>query len=176
MTAKTPAGRRRRLGGRLGGATAVVGVLSTSVVLASCSNSSATRLASQACRHVDRSIALYEQSLKQPASQQRATQQKAESELVVAEAPAAAAAGVDGHWQALMTDLSEAVRVPEGNLVAVLQLQCQQALPTATTLVPDTAPPPPPGPNAVAPNSPGTTPGTTPGASSGGNAPTSPTG
>ncbi len=176
MTAKTPAGRRRRLGGRLGGATAVVGVLSTSVVLASCSNSSATRLASQACRHVDRSIALYEQSLKQPASQQRATQQKAESELVVAEAPAAAAAGVDGHWQALMTDLSEAVRVPEGNLVAVLQLQCQQALPTATTLVPDTAPPPPPGPNAVAPNSPRTTPGTTPGASSGGNAPTSPTG
>ena len=81
-----------------------------------------------ACRFVDRGISLYDQSTR---TTDLATQQRlrdlARSQFLQGVGLAGAANSQSGQWNALMTTLTEASRVPVGNLVPTLRRQCRIA-------------------------------------------------
>lgn len=84
--------------------------------------------ARQACRQIDRSIALYRQSTAASSpTKSAALAQQAEGLLREALPLAAAAATQDGTYQALMTTVAESSRVPEGHLITALVDQCGAA-------------------------------------------------
>jgi hypothetical protein len=93
--------------------------------LGGCANGHALDLVRQACTHVHRSLALYDQSADaaSPAAAQ-ADRASALQELRTALPLAATAAGENAEWQAFMTTLSESSRVPESDLVTALGQQC----------------------------------------------------
>lgn len=98
------------------------------VGLSSCGSSAALGLARQACRHVERSLSLYDASLHAPSPAQAASDQAAAvAQLEAAQPDAATAAGEDAQWQALMTTISESPRIPERYLVYALGQQCAVA-------------------------------------------------
>jgi hypothetical protein len=130
---------------------ATVGVtVALGASLAGCASSAAHGLALQACRHVDRSLALYRVSLTDPnpalAARQRA---QASAQLQDAQPLATVAAGQAPQWQALMATLAENARLPESDLVVALKAQCAAAE-NGGALIPNTPnttlPPPSDGP------------------------------
>jgi hypothetical protein len=119
--------------------------------LAGCASHNGTDLARQACRHVERSITLYQASLHAPSpATARAQQSQAISELRDALPIAATAAGEAGQYQALMATLDESAHLPESLLVHALGAQCAAAdsndgsdlAPPPTAGTPGTHPPP----------------------------------
>ncbi len=101
----------------------IVFALVSGGLLTGCS-SQASSLASQACAHVERGLAMERKA--SSATGARATLLKAEAlDQVRAALPLAAlAAGEDTSWQALEATLSESSRVPLSNLVTALSDQC----------------------------------------------------
>jgi hypothetical protein len=95
--------------------------------VSACSNSAALSNARTACRHIDASLSTYKASQQPGISSQDAAAlvAKAQSELLAALPYAASATSDDGSYNALMTGIQEADRVPEGLLVDSLQRQCQ---------------------------------------------------
>lgn len=112
-------GRRRLL---VAGAVAAV-----ALPLGACANSQALEEARQACDHVNRSVALFHRSDAAPPAAQAADRARALAELRRALPIAAIAAGQEPQWQALMTDIAEANRVPEADLVSSLHQLCSVA-------------------------------------------------
>jgi hypothetical protein len=119
--------------------------------LAGCASHNGADLARQACRHVERSITLYQASLHAPTpAEARAQQSQAVSDLRDALPIAATAAGEDGQYQALMATLDESDHLPESLLVHALGAQCAAAdsnsgdnpTPSPTAGTPGTHPPP----------------------------------
>ncbi len=101
-------------------------LLVASLLLASCGSGGATDQARSACKKVDRSIALYHQATATPPpTNSDALQNQSQALLLSALGEAARATSADGSFNALMTTLSEATRVPEGLLVPSLSRQCQ---------------------------------------------------
>jgi len=94
------------MGRRLLGASMAAGLGLGAVLLGGCGGGNGLSLAEQACGHVHTSLALYEESLRDPANQ-AALQQRAATQLRVALPLAAAANSADGSWNPLMTDISE---------------------------------------------------------------------
>jgi hypothetical protein len=141
-------GGRRRLARAAAGITVTIGL---GAVLAACGNN-AESLAQQACAHVNRSIALLQES-DRPADAPRAAQlsQQAYTQLRLALPIAAEAAYRDGQWQALMTTVSESNRVPETTLVPALQAQCAAATSTPFNQAPPPSSIPPPAPVSSSP-------------------------
>ena len=89
--------------------------------LAGCASHNGADLARQACRHVERSLALYQASLHATdAARCRAQQAQAVAELRDALPIAATAAGEAGQYQALMATLAESDHLPESLLVHAL--------------------------------------------------------
>jgi hypothetical protein len=85
---------------------------------------------------VDRSIALYETiTPTTPASDASAIAGKAQMELLDALSSAADATSGDGSFNALMTTIGEASRVPENLLIPSLKAQCKVVLSTSPFLV-----------------------------------------
>ena len=121
-------------------------------LLAAACGTGGSSSATAACRHVDRSLALFDQAQHagDPAVATSLTNQ-AYVELRVALPLAADAAAADGRWQALMTTLSETSSVPEKDLVTALSAQCSAANLSAPAGAPPTTipPPPPPPPQAT---------------------------
>ncbi len=119
--------------------------------LAGCASHNGADLARQACRHVERSIALYQTSLHAPTPAKAAAQQsQAVTELRKALPIASTAAGEAGQYQALMATLAESEHLPESYLVHSLGEQCAAAdsdttispTPPPTAQTPATRPPP----------------------------------
>jgi hypothetical protein len=119
--------------------------------LAGCASHDGTDLARQACRHVERSLTLYQASLHASTPAQASAQQaQAVSELRDALPIAATAAGEAGQYQALMATLDESAHLPESLLVHALGAQCAAAdsnsgdnpTPSPTAGTPGTHPPP----------------------------------
>jgi hypothetical protein len=107
----------------------MVVVIGCSAGLTACSNDGVA-LARQACDHIGKSIALYKQSTtetKTDPAQSRALAAEAYLQLRDALPLTAQAAGQNGLWQALMTDVTESNRVAESYLVSSLQDQCAVA-------------------------------------------------
>ena len=130
-------------------AAGIVVVFGCGAGLAACSNNGVS-LARQACNHIDKSIALYEQSTTETdPTQSEALAKRAYIQLRAALPLTAQAAGQSGLWQALMTDVGESNRVSESHLVASLQDQCAVAnsanpgLPAPPSSVPPPATVPP---------------------------------
>jgi hypothetical protein len=99
--------------------------MSVALLLGGCSNQRGLDLARQACRHVDRSLALYEQATTAPSPQAGENRQsEALFQLREALPLAATAAGEASQWQGLMATLSESSHVPEADLVSALRQQC----------------------------------------------------
>jgi hypothetical protein len=97
------------------------------VGLSSCSSSAALGNARTACRHIDTSLKTYRESTLPGLSGQEtaALEAKAQAQLLAALAYAASATSDDGSYNALMTTIQEADRVPEGLLVRSLSRQCK---------------------------------------------------
>jgi len=111
------------------GRSARLGLTCVAVVaglaLAGCANQRGLDLARQACRHVDRSLALYEQSATAVSSVEGdARRSEALVQLRQALPLAATAAGEASQWQGLMATLAESSHLPEANLVSALRQQC----------------------------------------------------
>jgi hypothetical protein len=95
------------------------------LVLGGCANQRGLDLARQACRHVERSIALYEQARVTSSPAQGGAQlSEALAQLRQALPLAATAAGEASQWQGLMATLAESSHVPEADLVSALRQQC----------------------------------------------------
>ncbi len=93
-----------------------------------CANHNSVALAREACRHVERSLAIYRSAQSAPSPAESARQSaKALQELRIALPIAASAAGQAEQWQGLMATLAESTRVPESELVSALQAQCATA-------------------------------------------------
>jgi hypothetical protein len=108
-------------------AAAGVLVVGLGTALGACGDNG-TSLAKQACTHVNLSISLlHESAARTDPAEATELRDRAYLQLVAALPIAAQAAGQDAEWQALMTTLSEAGRVPEGTLVDALTQQCQVA-------------------------------------------------
>lgn len=104
---------------------AVCSVAVVACGLSGCASHDGTDLARQACRHVERSLSLYQASQHAPSRATAASQQsQAGAELRVALPLAATAAGQAGQYQALMATLAESDHVPESLLVHALGAQC----------------------------------------------------
>ncbi|MHB1712693.1 MAG: hypothetical protein ACYCV7_15060, partial [Acidimicrobiales bacterium] len=128
---------RRGLTGWVSGGFMILGC---GFALTACSRSGGT-LARSACVHIDRSLHLYKEASVAPdRAQAHALGQQAYIELRDALPIAAAAAGQNAQWQALMTTVSESNQLPESDLVKALTAQCASA--NRTNQFP--APPPPP--------------------------------
>jgi hypothetical protein len=146
MTRRRPTRRVTHRRGRFGTsrvARASLALCALAVVasgLGGCANQDGTDLARQACRHVDRSLTLYQASLHaSDAAAARAKQSEAMAELRDALPLASTAAGQAGQYQALMATLTESDHLPESLLVHALGAQC-----TAVNSSGDFAPSPPP--------------------------------
>jgi hypothetical protein len=125
--ARSGSGVARRLS-RARRAVAAAAVVATALFLSGCSSANGDRLAKEACSHVERSLAIYGQSLKETSSSRAASERAAAlQQLRVALPIAATAAGQTTQWQALMTTLSESTRLPESTLVYALRAQCAVA-------------------------------------------------
>jgi hypothetical protein len=97
-------------------------------LLGGCGDQSGVALARQACAHVDASIRLYEQSLRDPSARQAAADRlTAVAQLDDAEQPAADATSADAAWNPLMTTIREIDVTDEGHLVSALRQQCALA-------------------------------------------------
>jgi hypothetical protein len=106
-------------------ATPVLVTAGLSVGLAACSSSpDAAAYGRQACQHVARSLALFQQSETAPASEAAGLRARALEQLRDALQPASLANATSGVWQPLMATLSESSRVPEADLVKALRQQC----------------------------------------------------
>jgi hypothetical protein len=104
-------------------ATVVAGVIVTG-----CANQRGLDLARQACRHVDRSLALYVASSTAASSELGgARRSEALAQLRQALPLAATAAGEASQWQGLMATLAESSHVPESDLISALREQCATA-------------------------------------------------
>ena len=109
--------------------TRLVAALSATIGLglavSACGSGAATSEARSACNRIEHSLTLYRQSLTatSPAKAQALATQ-AQGALLAALPFASAATSNDGSFNALMTTLSEATRVPEKYLVDSLSLQC----------------------------------------------------
>lgn len=122
----------------------VTAVLVAAVLgLEGCANSHALGLVRQACTHVQRSLALYQESTAATSPVVAQADNTAALKQLRAALPlAATAAGENAQWDAFMTTISESSRVPESDLVRALQAQCTEvssggAPPTTpTTLAP----------------------------------------
>jgi uncharacterized protein YqgV (UPF0045/DUF77 family) len=115
----------------------VIAVLAVAgVALSSCGNGGAIADARTSCKSVDRAITLQKRSDAPniSASQRRTLRQNAMSTLLKATPSAAAATSIDGSWNALMTTINEAERVPLENLVPSLTRLCQVAQSTSPYL------------------------------------------
>jgi hypothetical protein len=107
----------------------VLGVLIVAggVALSACGGDGGGQaLAQQACVHVHRSVAYYEQAIAAgtPVADAAALQKKAAQELRAALPLAAEANSDDGSWNSLMTTISESADVDEAHLLPALKAQC----------------------------------------------------
>ncbi len=135
---------------RTGGASSALWTIAVvAVVVAGCASHNGTDLARQACRHVERSITLYQASQHAPSpAQAEAQRSQAVAELREALPIASTAAGEAGQYQALMATLAESEHLPESLLVHALGEQCAAAdsgvapTPPPTAGTPATHPPP----------------------------------
>jgi hypothetical protein len=100
-----------------------------SVALSSCGTGGAVTDARSSCVLVKRALALQAQSGESglSASKRSSLQGQAMSDLLKATPSAAAATSIDGSWNALMTTINEAERVPLNNLVPSLTRLCKVA-------------------------------------------------
>jgi hypothetical protein len=100
-----------------------------SVVLSSCGTGGAVTDARSSCVLVKRALALQAQSNASglSAAKRSSLQGQAMSDLLKATPSAAAATSIDGSWNALMTTINEAERVPLNNLVPSLTRLCKVA-------------------------------------------------
>ena len=104
-------------------------LVAAGLALSACGSGGATANAHTACKKVDRSLAIYKQATTDPVpSNSDELQNKSQALLLSALGDAARATSADGSFNALMTTLSEATRVPEGLLVASLSRQCKVVL------------------------------------------------
>ncbi|MEI8051900.1 MAG: hypothetical protein WCI12_10760 [Actinomycetes bacterium] len=102
------------------------GALVAGIALSACGNGAAISQAKIACDRIDHSIRdLQRATAKEGTPEGAILKAKAQSELLSALAPAAAATSADGSFNALMTTISEAGRVPEALLVDALAAQCK---------------------------------------------------
>jgi hypothetical protein len=121
--ATSPPTRHRR-NGLFGRSALVFAVLSTiGFTLAAC-GSGADSLGDQACTHVERSITLYDSSLKATGARAAELASEANTQLRAALQPASLAASGGGSWQPLAATLAESSQVPERDLVPALTAQC----------------------------------------------------
>ena len=100
--------------------------LSLPFLAASCGSAAATAEAKQACARIDRSLKTFEraQAATSPALKAQLTAD-AQAQLLSSLSLAAQATSSDGSFNALMTTVSEANRVPEQYLVPALRRQCK---------------------------------------------------
>ncbi len=100
-----------------------------SVALSSCGTGGAVTDARSSCVNVKRALALQAQSETPGLSSatRNSLQGRAMSDLLKATPSAAAATSIDGSWNALMTTINEAERVPLNNLVPSLTRLCKVA-------------------------------------------------
>ncbi len=107
----------------------IVAIAASSFALSSCGTSGAVAQARIACRYVDHSIALYDQS-RAPgltgASRSRLAN-RALATLLRATPYAASATSTDGGWNPLMTTINEGERVPIHFLIPSLTHLCRIA-------------------------------------------------
>ena len=107
-------------------AAAIVTTAAVALGATACGNGAALSEARTACAKIDRSIKLYKESLVAPTPTTASSlAARAQSDLLDALGPASRATSTDGSFNALMTTLQEANRVPEQYLVTSLQRQCQ---------------------------------------------------
>lgn len=96
------------------------------LLAASCGSAAATSEAKQACTKIEQSLRTYQQARKATTdTQQRQLFADAQAQLLSSLSLAARATSSDGSFNALMTTVSEANRVPERYLVPALRRQCQ---------------------------------------------------
>ncbi len=100
-----------------------------SATLSACGTGGAVSDARASCKFVHRAIALQLQSDSPglSATKQASLQAGAMSQLLKATQSAADATSIDGSWNALMTTINEAERVPLRNLVPSLTRLCKVA-------------------------------------------------
>ena len=104
-------------------------LVAASLALSACGSGGATTNARTACKKVDRSLAIYKKATSAPIpANSDELQNQSQALLLSALGDAARATSADGSFNALMTTLSEATRVPEGLLVASLSRQCKVVL------------------------------------------------
>jgi hypothetical protein len=98
-------------------------------LLAGCGTSGAVASARAACRHVHHAIDLQRASERPGISAERrsALQSRAQAELLAGTPDAASATSADGSWNALMTTINEAERVPLDYLIPALTRLCRVA-------------------------------------------------
>jgi hypothetical protein len=110
-------------------ALSVAALVAGSLGLSACSSSSALDLAQQACAHVHRSIADWQQATAPGVTAARATALKTQAsrELRDATPLAAQATSGDGSWNALQTTLLESGTIDEAHLMPSLEAQCAVA-------------------------------------------------
>lgn len=108
---------------------ALVSLAVASVALSACGSGGAVADARASCRSVHRALVLERRSEEPGLSvaQRAKLQANAMSELLKATPAAAAATSIDGSWNALMTTINEAERVPLVDLVPSLTRLCQVA-------------------------------------------------
>ena len=101
-------------------------LVAAALALSACGSGGATAKARTACKKVDRSLAIYKKATTEPIpANSDELQNQSQALLLSALGDAARATSADGSFNALMTTLSEATRVPEGLLVASLSRQCK---------------------------------------------------
>lgn len=105
-----------------------IGLVALILLASGCGNDGA-QLARSSCHHVLEGLSYFDQSeaVTTPA-RMRADQLAALDQFKEALPLAARAALADGRWQALMTTLQDASRVPVANLVPALDADCSDAL------------------------------------------------
>lgn len=109
-------------------AAVVVVLAAVAFLLAACDGGGGLGLARQACRYVERSIAIYRQAEHDPDQAKAEGQfEQAAADLNAAEPLAAQANSADPQWNPLMTTLQESRRNSETNLIPALEQQCHQA-------------------------------------------------
>lgn len=101
-------------------------LLAAPLAVASCGNGAATSDAKAACKRIEVSLKTFErsQTATSAADASRLAAQ-AQSQLLSSLSFAAQATSADGSFNALMTTVSEANRVPEKYLIPALRRQCQ---------------------------------------------------
>lgn len=115
---------------RLSRAAATLALVGASALaLAGCGASGAVDQARQACTYVHRALVLDKQSQAPglTAAEQSALTERAISTLLAGTKYAAAATSADGSWNALMTQINEAERVPLSELAPSLSRLCAVA-------------------------------------------------